>query len=115
MDNIFFDADKILKKKFNAKNGGYDAYEVDVFFDLVREDYNFFLRRESEISALLKRNDRLIAKSVDLEALNLQLTRKISELERLVQKSGTTIENLRKIDKYERQLWALGIDPSKIK
>ena len=112
---IVLDSDKVLKKKFNPKNGGYDALEVDTFLDVVREDYTYFVALEKEVSQLAKKNEQLTTKKVNLEALNLQLTRKVTELERLIEKGGTTIDNLRKIDRYERQLWALGIDPSKVK
>lgn len=114
-EKVLLDSDKILKKKFNAKNGGYDALEVDEFFDQVREDYELLLAEIKRLEKEVERFDKLNAKNVNLEALNLQLTRKVKELERLVAKGGTAMENLRKIDKYERQLWALGVDPSKIK
>ncbi len=114
-EKIILDAEKVLKKKFNAKSGGYDALEVDKFLDDVRSDYVYFIALEKEAKALLSKNEQLNAKNVNLEALNLQLNRKIKELERLLEKGGTSIENLRKIDKYERQLWALGIDPRKVK
>ena len=109
------DSEKLLKKKFNAKNGGYDALEVDEFFDQVRSDYETFNAQIKELERQVKRFEQLNAKNVNLEALNLQLSRKVKELERLVAKGGTAMENLRKIDKYERQLWALGVDPSKVK
>ena len=112
---IILDSEKVLKKKFNAKSGGYDALEVDSFLDTVREDYTYFVTLEKEASQLSRKNEQLTAKNVNLEALNLQLTRKVNELERLIEKGGTTIDNLRKIDRYERQLWALGLDPSKVK
>lgn len=114
-EKIVLDSEKILKKKFAAKNGGYDALEVDKFFDQVRADYEVLFAQIKDYEVALKRFDQLNAKNVNLEALNLQLTRKVKELERLVAKGGTAMENLRKIDKYERQLWALGVDPSKIK
>ncbi len=109
------DADKILKKKFKAKNGGYDALEVDTFFDLVRSDYEAMIKLQEEIEILRNKSEQQLAKIVNLEALNLQYKRKVEELERLVNKGGTAMENLRKIDRYERQLWKLGIDPSKLK
>jgi DivIVA domain-containing protein len=114
-EKIRMDAEKILKKKFKAKSGGYDALEVDEYLDLVREEYLVLMAKETELNHLLTKADKLTARNVDLEALNLQLTRKVAELERLVAKGGTTMENLRKIDKYERQLWALGVDPGKVK
>lgn len=110
-----FDDEKLLKKKFNPKNGGYDALEVDKFFDEVRQDYLLLVKLQEEYDQLASKNEQLTAKNVNLEALNLQLSRKVKELERLASKGGTAMENLRKIDKYERQLWALGVDPSKIK
>lgn len=112
---ITLDSEKVLKKKFNPKSGGYDALEVDLFLDTIREDYTYFVVLEKEASQLLRKNEQLTAKNVNLEALNLQLTRKVNELERLIEKGGTSIDNLRKIDRYERQLWKLGIDPSKVK
>ncbi len=113
--NIILDDDKVLKKKFNPKNGGYDALEVDAFLDQVRADYFYFLDLSQQADIIRKKIDQLTSKNVDLEALNLQLSRRVKELERLLAKGGTSIENLRKIDRYERQLWALGVDPSKIK
>ncbi len=109
------DADKILKKKFNAKSGGYDALEVDEFFDLVRADYEVMLKNQKELEVLQLKNDAQQAKIVNLEAQYIQYKKKVEELERLISKGGTAMENLRKIDKYERQLWKMGIDPSKLK
>lgn len=114
-EKMILDSDKLLKKKFSSKSGGYDALEVDLFLDDIRTDYVYFIALEKEAKVLLTKNEQLTTKNVNLEALNLQLTRKIKELERLLEKGGTTIENLRKIDKYERQLWSLGVDPSKVK
>lgn len=115
VEKMRLDAEKILKKKFKAKSGGYDALEVDEYLDLVREELLVLMAKEETLNQLLAKADKLTARNVDLEALNLQLTRKVAELERLVAKGGTTMENLRKIDKYERQLWALGVDPAKVK
>lgn len=109
------DADKILKKKFKAKSGGYDALEVDEFFDLVRNDYESMLEIEKELKLLRLKNETQQAKIVNLEAQYIQYKKKVEELERLISKGGTAMENLRKIDKYERQLWKMGIDPSKLK
>ena len=82
------DSEKLLKKKFNAKNGGYDALEVDEFFDQVRSDYETFNAQIKELERQVKRFEQLNAKNVNLEALNLQLSRKVKELERLVAKGG---------------------------
>ena len=109
------DADKILKKKFKAKSGGYDALEVYEFFDLVRNDYESMLKIEKELELLRLKNETQQAKIVNLEAQYIQYKKKVEELERLISKGGTAMENLRKIDKYERQLWKMGIDPSKLK
>lgn len=109
------DADKVFKKKFKAKSGGYDALEVDEFFDLVRADYEIMLQIEKELQAAKAKNDKQQAKIVDLEAQYVQYKKKVEELERLLSKGGTAVENLRKIDRYERQLWKMGIDPSKLK
>ena len=103
-----------MKKKFKAKSGGYDALEVDEFLDLLRQEYTALLLKEQHLAKYMEKTEVLTARNVDLEAINLQLKRKVEEAERLLTKGGTSIENLRKIDKYERHLWHLGIDPSKL-
>lgn len=113
--NNKLDGEKILLKKFKGKNGGYDALEVDEFFDLVIADYKEFETLKKELIQEKAKNEKQNAKVVDLEAKLIVLSRKNTQLEKQLAKGGPTIEDLKKIDRYERKLWELGIDPSKIK
>lgn len=108
------DADKLLEHKFNGNTLGYDAREVDEFLDLILADYRNFSKLEKEYDRLINKMDSLMNKNLNVEALNVQLKKRNEEMTRVINRKETTIENLMKIDAYERKLWALGVDPSKL-
>lgn len=114
MKQLKLDEQKILKKKFKANVQGYDSLEVDEFLDNIRNDYLTFALISKELEKLLTTNETLQKGILDLEAKNIVLTKRIKELESHVEKKGVTLELLKKVDKYERKLWQLGIDPKKI-
>lgn len=114
MKQLNLDEQKLLKKKFKANVKGYDALEVDLFLDLVRGDYLVIGQITSELQKALTTNETLQKRMLDLEARNIVLTKRVQELESHVEKKGVTLELLKKVDKYERKLWQLGIDPQKI-
>lgn len=104
----------ILAKKFGGNVAGYDALEVDTFLDEIYKDFETCSKIEKEVEKLEKKIRQLQNKNLDLEALNLQLSKKNEDYKNHLSRKGTNLEYLEKIDKYERKLAALGIDPSKI-
>ncbi len=114
MKRLILDEQKLLQKKFVANVKGYDALAVDEFLDIIRGDYILFHRITSELQKELAKVNALQKAVLDLEAKNIVLTKRVKELEKHVERKGTTIELLKKVDKYERKLWQLGIDPQKV-
>jgi len=111
----------ILNKKFEKDVKGYNADEVDEFLDEIIKDYknidSTIRTYKTEIVNLKRENDSLQA----------AIREKDSELSReknkyIVTRTVTTdnslldpIELLQKCSRYEKKLFDLGIDPSKIK
>lgn len=114
MKRLILDEQKLLQKKFAANVKGYDALAVDEFLDIIRGDYILFSSITSELQKELAKMNALQKAVLDLEAKNIVLTKRVKELESHVERKGTTIELLKKVDKYERKLWQLGIDPKKV-
>jgi DivIVA domain-containing protein len=113
----------ILNKKFKKGVKGYDSDEVDDFLDKVLRDYRNFdtvceeydksivsLKRESEtLKAEVRElnNELSIQKSKNIAAKNLSHDDSNIYLD--------PIDLLEKCSKYEKKLYELGVDPSKIK
>lgn len=108
---------EILNKEFSITARGYDATEVDTFLDKVLNDYRMIdsvvKALNSQINQLKKENEKLRKSLNSKEAEinenynNLQVSTGVNRLDNL--------DLLRKISKYEKKLYQMGVDPSKIK
>ncbi len=107
----------ILGKEFKIVSNGYDPNEVDDFLDVVLSDYRMI---DSVIRGLETQVDRL---KIDNQKLRVELSKKDAELsttqnEILINPDVAHLDNLdllKKISKYEKKLYQMGVDPSKIK
>ena len=112
----------ILNKKFKSSPNGYNPEDVDTFLDKILEDYRDI---DKEIDNL---NAQLVSLKRDNEALKSGLREKEQVIS--IQKSKNialrnnqnnhessldNLELLQKCGAYERKLYELGVDPSKIK
>lgn len=108
---------EILNKQFSIAPQGYNANEVDAFLDKVLGDYRMIdsvtKALNSQINQLKKENEKL---RKSLSAKDAEMSESLNNL----QISGDTahldnLDLLRKISKYEKKLYQMGVDPSKIK
>lgn len=120
--NLKLSAKEVNSKEFQAKNGGYDALQVDKYLDLVVNDYIAFEQFESGAKKLQTAYDEL-KKTCELYKSKLseseyQKALVEEELKVLRQNEGTTVSNielLQRISLLEQALYNLGKDPSKIR
>lgn len=107
----------LLDKVFLPSYKGYDPNEVDSFFDLVIKDYELYdetiTKLENDNYAL---REEIIKLKDEIKYNKLYLNSKIDKTKFLSSLEGTdNLELLRKIDIYEKKLYKLGIDPTKLK
>lgn len=115
-------ASEINSKEFQAKNGGYDALQVDKFLDLIVNDYIAFEQFENKSKKVFLNYEELI-KTCELYRNKLseseyQKTILKEQLDALKQNEGVALSNielLQRISVLEQALYNLGKDPSKIK
>lgn len=87
---------KILNKKFKKSEEGYDVEEVEKFLEKIALDYREFESMSIEDNSNLSDNIEESASNSDVNHLD-------------------NLDLLRKIGKYEKKLYELGVDPTKIK
>ena len=110
-------AKEILRKTFTKDVKGYDSAEVDAFLDKVLNDYRLI---DSVMAANNTQIERLTKEN---QILKIQLSKKDAELSDnhnifLANPDTAKLDNLdllKKISKYEKKLYQMGVDPSKIK
>lgn len=116
---LLLSSKEILNKKFKANQKGYDPDDVDAFLDKVLEDYKQIGKEissyEVKITDLKRENESLKTKLREKEAAISMQKSKNAALNTPHQKSLDNIELLQKCSAYEKKLYSLGIDPSKIK
>ncbi|HKM02498.1 MAG TPA: DivIVA domain-containing protein [Bacilli bacterium] len=110
-----FDDNQILNHKFSPATKGYDALEVDRFFDKVISDYQETKKALIALKKLETDYARLIMVKSDLEARVKLLENRILDYERTNGNHRDNFENIRRIAAYEKYLWSIGHDPKKIK
>lgn len=113
---------EILNKKFKVIKKGYSMTEVDSFLDLVLDDYreidNISKKKDEEIEKLSKEVELLkkevgdLKKREEIENLSFIKSENYSKKD---YESLDNLELLKRCSKYEKKLYTLGIDPSKIK
>lgn len=115
-------AKEINAKKFQGKDGGYDALQVDKYLDLVVNDYIAFEQFASSMKKIINSFNELKSNSIEyqekLSELEQQNNLLKEELNVIKQNEGavqSNIELLQRISLLEQALYNLGKDPSKIK
>lgn len=99
-DRITLNPKEILEKDFSLDTRGYRPQEVDKFLDIIIKDYNNFIlllkQKESEQKELIEENLKLkhenrvlkenveIVKNTDVKVTNVDLLRRLSQLEQVV-------------------------------
>lgn len=98
-----FKAEMILNKKFSNEISGYNATEVDEFFDKVIEDYNLF---EDEIEVLKEVNDdnsKIIAeKNDEIKKLNMEIFNLKEQLRQT--EKATNVELMKEIREIRKTI-----------
>ena len=112
-------ADDLLNLKFKKNVKGYDAYHVDSTLDKVISDLryyeNFYKEAKDYIAELESKFKILRDKNSELE---VQISGMKKTIDAVKNKKGANFDNIQlyeKIDKYERYLFKMGVDPTKIK
>lgn len=116
----------VLNKQFVPSYKGYDPNDVDNFLDLVLKDYSIiednFKKSDETILTLKKENEELKQSLKELkrnqEFTNLKLNQNgKNNLKDLDYKPSSldNLELLKKCAMYEKKLYSLGVDPSKLK
>lgn len=115
-------ASEINSKEFQAKNGGYDALQVDRYLDLIVNDYIAFEQYENSTKKLYANYDELVktceiykTKLSESEYQRTLLQEKVEALKQNEGSATSNIELLQRISTLEQALYNLGKDPSKIK
>lgn len=115
-------ASEINSKEFQAKNGGYDALQVDRYLDLIVNDYIAFEQYENLTKKLYANYDELVktceiykSKLSESEYQRTLLQEKVEVLKQNEGNATSNIELLQRISTLEQALYNLGKDPSKIK
>ena len=115
-------ASEINSKEFQAKNGGYDALQVDRYLDLIVNDYIAFEQYENSTKKLYANYDELVktceiykSKLFESEYQRTLLQEKVEVLKQNEGNATSNIELLQRISTLEQALYNLGKDPSKIK
>lgn len=115
-------ASEINSKEFQAKNGGYDALQVDRYLDLIVNDYIAFEQYENSTKKLYTNYDELVktceiykSKLSESEYQRTLLQEKVEVLKQNEGNATSNIELLQRISTLEQALYNLGKDPSKIK
>lgn len=118
-----FTKEDILNKVFLPSSKGYDSKEVDEFLDLIIRDYEYF---NNEINALREENEKLkkgIKASPKEEYKSkhgmINSSKNHENIEDIHLSSASrnlnNLELLRRCALYEKRLYELKEDPSKIK
>ena len=117
---LFLNAQTIVNHVFPILHkNAYDATEVDKFLDIVIKDYQLMERNTivntKEYNTLLNKCKTLEKQKRDLE---VELEKYKSRFDNIKSTDNVTSDNidlLRKLNLYEKYLWAHGVNPDTIK
>ena len=117
---LFLNSQTILDKTFPLSHkNSYDAEEVDRFLDLVLQDYRLV---ESSVIVPAKEYEALQNKNKTLESekrkIEVELEKYKARFTNIKSSDNVTTDNIelvRKINAYEKFLWAHGFNPDTIK
>lgn len=116
---LLLSSKEILNKKFKANQKGYDPDDVDAFLDKILEDYKLVEKEnsnyEAKVTELKREIESLKTKLREKDSvISMQKSKNVA-LSTPHQKSLDNIELLQKCSAYEKKLYSMGVDPSKIK
>ena len=117
-NTISLNSQLILKKVFTPDVKGYDADQVDEFLDQVARDYvafeayyndskNYIVDLETQLRKTRER-------SSELEVENARLKKRLDGIKDTDNVSSGNIDLLQRIQRLEKELFRLGVDPRKI-
>ncbi len=113
-----YSVDSLLDHEFKGSKVGYDAYEVDEFFDGIISDYvtfqKFIQQANFDINSLTKENKELKEQIRELEISNARFNERFKSIGENQDASLQNLDLLRKISILESALYKLGQDPNKI-
>ncbi len=114
--------EKILNKQFIPSYKGYDPEDVDEFLDLVLKDYSLieesFKKNDETIVNLKKENELLKTSLRDLKREQELAGLKTTSSKNKPTYANSSLDNLdllKRCAMYEKKLYSLGVDPSKLK
>lgn len=116
---IHFNSESLLDVKFDKNVKGYDPYQVDVTLDKIIIDYRFYESFYHEAKEYIAKLEKEVKKlNDDNRKKDVELAKYKNRFDGIKDDSNVSKENfnlLRRIDKLERELYARGVDPNKIK
>lgn len=114
-------AQAILEKKFTADVKGYHPREVDLFLDLVLQDYRDIesfiqhaLPQYQQQEEIIRNLKKRIA-DLEIRVAEMQDKVKVIDTNKTVEINQDNFLLIKKIGIYEKELFKLGIDPNKLK
>lgn len=97
----------------------YDAYEVDEFLDRIISDYEKieanYLVEKKFIDSLIQENNNLKKRNDELQIIVQSYQARYDRVNDHPEANVDNIHLLKKIDKLEKHLWKLGVNPNTIK
>ena len=115
---ISLSSKKVLTQVFTPDVKGYDCDQVDEFLDKVAKDYQAFEEWYNDTRNYIVDLETQLRKSKEqTSALEVENARLKNRLEGIHSPGGVTPENidlLQRIDRLEKELFRLGVDPRRI-
>lgn len=117
-NTISLNAKKILMQVFTPDVKGYDADQVDEFLDLIAKDYQAFEAYYGDSKKYIVDLETQLRKAREqISSLEVEKARLKSRVEGIKSSDAVTNENidyLQRINRLEKELFRLGVDPRKI-
>ncbi len=116
---IQYTSETLLNLKFEKNVKGYDAYQVDVTLDRVLADYRFYENFYSEAKEYIRKLEKMVRKleeegrEKDVELAKLK--NRFDGIKDNTKAGSDNLALLKRIDRLERELYARGVDPEKLK
>ena len=115
---ISLNAEKILSEVFTPDVKGYDADQVDSFLDRVAQDYLAFEAYYKDSRKYIVDLETQLRKSREnassLEVENARLSKRFDGIKDSDNVTSDNIDLLQRINRLEKELFRLGVDPRKI-
>ena len=117
-NTISLNSQLILKKVFTPDVKGYDADQVDEFLDQVAGDYVAFEAYYNDSKKYIVDLETQLRKArergSELEVENARLSKRLDGIKDTDKVSPENIELIQRIQRLEKELFRLGVDPRKI-